>query len=409
MLATNSPFNAFKTCAMGKPAQGISPALLATQGLGVNIHFSDPLMADVRMIQGAGFKHVRMDFLWEKIETAPGVYNFAVYDGLIKALLQHGITPLVILGGNHRLYAKSPTDAGFQGITSAKDREAFTRFATAAVKHYAGLGLQYELWNEPNHPQFWKPKPDVHQYMQLAKMVLPALRQADPTAKFIGPGASGVPLPFIEQCLKEGLLPLVDGISVHPYQAYNPGPNPNRAPEMMATELQELRDLLARYAKLSDPNKASMPILFSEWGYSTALGEQLSPQTQGAYCARSALLSMAEKLPLNIWYDWKEDGTDPANKEHHFGTVSPTLQPKPAYYAMQQLTQQLQGLRYVKRLPLPNPNDYVLVFNGPDPLQSGHVKTVLAVWTASDQPHTIPIAGQSKPLLLTGMPQYVRT
>lgn len=42
-------------------------------------------------------------------------------------------------------------------------------------------------------------------------------------------------------------------------------------------------------------------------------------------------------VPLSIWYDWHDDGQDPKEKEHNFGTVTWDYQPKPAYLAAQTL------------------------------------------------------------------------
>jgi hypothetical protein len=120
---------------------------------------------------------------------------------------------------------------------------------------------------------------------------------------------------------------------------------------------------------------------------------------QGAYLARQSLLSLGYDIPVNIWYDWKEDGQNPQEKEHHFGVVTPTYQPKPAYRAMQRLTQELQGYVAQKWLPTP-PGDYVLVFR-----RSNQVK--LAAWT-ENLPHALPLPQQGLSLNLSWEPQYVR-
>jgi polysaccharide biosynthesis protein PslG len=50
-------------------------------------------------------------------------------------------------------------------------------------------------------------------------------------------------------------------------------------------------------------------------------------------------------VPISIWYDWKNDGPDLAEREHNFGTVTHDLQPKPAYTALQTLTKELRDFR----------------------------------------------------------------
>ena len=54
-------------------------------------------------------------------------------------------------------------------------------------------------------------------------------------------------------------------------------------------------------------------------------GDNLRPvataQLQGDYLARSWLVNLSQSIPLSIWYDWKNDGTDPTDPEDNFGTV----------------------------------------------------------------------------------------
>ncbi len=47
------------------------------RGLGVNIHFTDPRPDEIKMIADAGFRWVRMDFVWETTEKTRGRYDFS--------------------------------------------------------------------------------------------------------------------------------------------------------------------------------------------------------------------------------------------------------------------------------------------------------------------------------------------
>ena len=136
-----------------------------------------------------------------------------------------------------------------------------------------------------------------------------------------------------------------------------------------------------------------MPILSGEWGYSTC-NRGVALEKQAAFAARQQLANLLSGVPLSIWYDWKNDGNDPNENEHNFGTVLPDLQPKPAYRAVQTLTRQLAGYRILRRLTLPDGEDYVLLCAGP----AGADK--LAAWTLG-QPHRIALpltaAGSNPP------------
>src|SRR4026209_1804774 len=65
-----------------------SAASVIPDGLGVNIHFTDPRPGELKMLSEAGFRWVRMDLKWDLTETARGEYDFAPYDRLMENLDQ---------------------------------------------------------------------------------------------------------------------------------------------------------------------------------------------------------------------------------------------------------------------------------------------------------------------------------
>ena len=113
------------------------------------------------MLAAAGFRFVRMDFGWDATERDKGRYDFSAYDRLLAALEPHKIRAMLILDYSNRHYD--------QGLSPQSDegRRAFARWAAAAAKHFRGRGVVWEMYNEPNIG-FWRPKPDVQQYVKLA-------------------------------------------------------------------------------------------------------------------------------------------------------------------------------------------------------------------------------------------------
>ncbi len=96
------------------------------------------------------------------------------------------------------------------------------------------------------------------------------------------------------------------------------------------------------------------------------------------------MTNLANNIPLSIWYDWHDDGTDPNNPEHNFGTVrfpyyagrNPVYDAKPAYQAAQTLTTLLAGTTFSDRLQLGRTDDYALAF-------SDGVNSRFVAWTTS--------------------------
>jgi hypothetical protein len=370
-------------------------ASTAMDALGINVHFFSRIdghaligSKDLDLIQQAGFKKIRFDLLWGLVEKQKNIFDFAPYDAVLQDLKQRGITPMIILELGNPLYAKDST------IEPSEVRKAFARYAKAAISRYKGQGLIFELTNEPNHKIFWKPKPNVQDYMQLVLGLVPTLRKLDPSAIFVAPSTAGAPKAFLNSCFKLGLLTLVDGVTVHPYQAFYKKPPINRAPENVEKEYQRTYSLIQKFA----PSGKEIPILLGEWGYSSGPGE-VDEETQANYLVRQAMWSIMHRVPVNIWYDWKGDSLgslEIPDKEHNFEIVHLSLEPKPAYRAMFELNQELNGMQFIRRKPS-EAKDYILEFGN----STG--KQTLVCWTL-DTSHTMNLNGQT--LKLTGKPIY---
>lgn len=352
---------------------GLPPAVLP-HGVGVNIHFTRGHAQDLDLIAAAGFKFVRMDFAWGATERTKGRYVWDDYDELTANLERRGLRALYILDYSNGLYedairSRDPI-SGTQRTDIAAPRkpdsvEAFARWAAAAAGHFRGRGILWEIWNEPNIG-FWKPQPNVRDYATLALATCRAIREADPHAMILAPASSGFPWPFFETLFESGALEHLDAVSVHPYRSYS------QSPETAAGDYLRLRALIERHAS---PAKQRLPIVSGEWGYATHTNG-VSPDTQAAFVARQQLANLYRNIPLSIWYDWKNDGLDPDEREHNFGVVTHDLQPKPAYHAVQTLTAQLGGYRVVRRLTVADLDAWVLLCVDP----TGRQK--LAAWTS---------------------------
>ncbi|MGB2822241.1 MAG: hypothetical protein WBF17_14750, partial [Phycisphaerae bacterium] len=319
---------------LGPPGTGPLP-----DGLGTNIHFTDPKGGEMKMLAEGGFRWLRMDFVWERIERKKGQYDWSPYDRLLAAGEPYGMRFLFILDYSNKLYE---TD---RSVRTAEGRAAMARWAAAAVERYKGRGILWEMWNEPNIAVFWKPRPDAKDYILLAKAVGDAIRKAAPGEMYIGPATSTIDFDFLEACFRGGLLECWSAVSVHPYR--------QQMPETVEADYARLRRLIRKYA----PKDKQVPILSGEWGYSSVWGN-FDDRKQGKYLARQWLINLAGDVPLSIWYDWHDDGRDPKEAEHHFGTVAhahhagrePVYDPKPAYLAAKTLTTVLKDFRFNKRL-----------------------------------------------------------
>ncbi len=347
----------------GTPVPAASEAAVPDT-LGYEIHFTDPRPGELDLIRDSGVRWVRMDAIWQGTERTAGVYDFSPYDRLLSALDQHQLKAVLILDYGNPLYDTN------HAPTSDAAVQAFARWAAAAVSHFKGRGVIWELWNEPTT---WPAYKDYKVYSKLGIATGAAIKAVAPNEQFIGPATAGADVGYAIGCLRAGMSKYWTAVSIHPYQTMPEG-------------------FLAGVSGFK-AGVAPLPLYSTEWGYSTAGGPSYDvvpdEQTQAKYLAREFLVNAMSGIGLSIWYDWKDDGPDPKNKQHHFGVVHSDLSPKPAYAAAKTLTSKLAGYSFSKRLSIRSPNgasDYVLAF---EPV-SGTGATKYVGWTTA-APHGVSI------------------
>jgi hypothetical protein len=287
----------------------VGDAVAAGEDFGVNVEFYRDAHEQAAMMAAAGVRWVRLDLAWSAAEPQPGRYDFGIWERFLEAFDPLGIRVLFILDYGNDLY-----EEGFPPSTE-EGRAAFAAFAGASARHFRGRAA-WEIWNEPNLPQYWAGSPDPQAYVALARAAAAEIRRADPEAWILGPSLGGdrFDLPYLEATFASGLLDLVDAVSVHPYGA----PHPEAAADFYA----EVRGLIARYSPRRD-----VPIVVSEWGYRV---EGLGPEGQADFLLRALAVNRREGIPLTIWYNWQE----PINPWHSFGLLDVRGEPKPAYRSL---------------------------------------------------------------------------
>ncbi|HVV72915.1 MAG TPA: hypothetical protein VHI52_15680, partial [Verrucomicrobiae bacterium] len=91
------------------------------------------------------------------------------------------------------------------------------------------------------------------------------------------------------------------------------------------------------------------------------------------------------------WYDWKNDGNDPAEREDNFGTVLANLEPKPAFRAIQTLCRQLAGYHVARRFPAQGEGDYLVLCQ-----RRGRPEKLVAWTTGAPHEVSLPVRAHRK-------------
>jgi hypothetical protein len=370
------------------------------------------------MVRELGCKVVRRGFIWERIETKAGVYDFSSYDKFMNNCRDRGLKVIGCLAFANRLYGGTVLDA--------KGREGYAKWAAALAGHYKDYDIIWEIWNEPNTMTFWgkhggkgNTPQYADEYSALVKETAPAMHKANPKCIVQGGAVSAFWEPsfvWMGACFKNGLLKMVDAWSVHPYGTKSP------------------EDAIAWYARLrkmmtESGAPADFPILNSERGYPLGKAEGYAggdPKMAGEYQAwhivRQYLVDHMCGIKATVWYEW--GGTE------GFAVYTGKDKTQP-YIAAKVMMEQLGGYAFDRRINVASDRDFVLRFTN----KSGGVK--LAAWAAPPaegapdkiKPHdvSIPVEGKgsltlvgiygekgavdvkggSISLTLSGAPQYV--
>lgn len=354
------------------------PALTVPYSLGVAAHFNsqpyNPAYTDQTFdaVRRAHFSLVRFVPDWQHIEKSRGKYDFTISDWLTGNFTSRGLRPVLSLGLNNPLYQVNCR------IRTSEQRIAFGNFVRAMVAHYKGRQVIWEIWNEPNIPHFWKPLPgetlpmseQITEYLELLNYVVPIIRETDPDALVIGPGAANYNTAWLRDALSAGLLQHLDGLSVHPYQG-------KERPELVIAQHEQVQ-------KWIPADQRHKPIFFTEWGYSTGTGpNEVSEKTQADYAQRQYMLSLMLGIRGHFIYSLANAslGSPCETPNACYGLFTKTNgTPKPAYFAIKNLANQLIGYHFTRRIFHSEPTLYTLEFKN----NTGDIKH--AVWRSSGEP-----------------------
>jgi hypothetical protein len=146
-------------------------------------------------LAAAGVKWARCQTMWSRCEKRKGVYDFTVLDGVVDNLTRRGIRPWFSVTFGNTLYMTNCFTGAAVGCVPTlygdECRAAWCAYVRALARRYKGKVTHWEIWNEPNLPQFWQPsKPNADDYLALVKLTGGVIREEIPDAKIGGTTAS---------------------------------------------------------------------------------------------------------------------------------------------------------------------------------------------------------------------------
>lgn len=182
-----------------------------------------------------GVRIIRQPLRWSEIERARGLYDFSWWDPYMAALAKHRIQLLPILFQSPDWRAKK---GSARGAYPPRKNSEMASFATRVAKRYgpggtfwkANPGLprvpvrSWQIWNEPNLPYYWPPKPNARQYAKLLASVGGAIKRVDRKAEIVTAGlpqsslTGAVPQrAYVRALYRAGAAKHFDTLAIHSY------------------------------------------------------------------------------------------------------------------------------------------------------------------------------------------------
>ncbi len=290
------------------------------------------------LIAATGAKWVRGDFYWSTLNPSPGVYDWSTTDRFVAAANARGLHVLA-----NPAYTPSWARPGCgDDKCPPADMQTYANFVAAAAARYAPLGVHHwEIWNEPNVPQFWKPAPSPSQYALMLRAAYVAIHNVDPSATVLtggtatagasldsmgGDGVSYSPYRWLRLLYEGGNQSFFDGVATHPYATFPYSP----LEQWNSTWWTD--DMHALMAAHGDDAKK---LWGTEAGYPSC--------SVSGYCVNESTQAQYIHDYLTVWRDWsawtgplfiyqmRDRGTSLSDPESNFGLVHNNWSPKPSY------------------------------------------------------------------------------
>jgi hypothetical protein len=288
----------------------------------------------LQAMKATGITSVRVDANWYGGQPdGPGSYDWTSLDQVVASIQKVGLSADLIIDGCPPWAAVS----GAQGNQFAQPASpaAFANWAAAVAKRYGSKGARYfEIWNEPNNPAFWAPKPDPAAYTADLKAAYAAIKNVDPSAIVLSGGLSPdpnsstsyAPLTFLTDMYADGAQGGFDGVGFHPY-SYPKDPDtydPGSAWSQMSQTNPSVRSIMAANGD------SAKKIWITEFGAPTSgTSQNVSDAEQSKELVQA--ISQVEQLRwvgsfyMYTWTDVSDEG---------FGLLTVAGAEKPTYTAV---------------------------------------------------------------------------
>jgi hypothetical protein len=338
--------------ACGSSPAGSSPAEAAPAGFYGIARGTTPLDArDAQTMRRAGVRTIRFLLVWPVVQPARGSFNWGAADRAVGQAAAKGIQPVPFVFGSPSWVAGEPANPP---IDTASQRAAWRAFLVAAVRRYGPHGAYWktayrqqfpgaaplpirawQIWNEPNLPHYFAPKPSAAKYARLLRISHDAIRAQDPHAKIVLAGMPGYGKPdtaweFLKKLYRRrGFKQDFEAAALHPYA---------RTVDQLKLEIKKVRSVMRKRGD------GRAPLWLTELGWGSnppdRFGLNKGLRGQKRMLSRSFKLIRHHRAKWRVqrlfWFDWRDppkSQPQPCSFCSSAGLLKYNRDPKPAWKA----------------------------------------------------------------------------
>jgi polysaccharide biosynthesis protein PslG len=262
--------------------------------------------------------------VWADIHEAPNTYRWANLDALIALAQRRGVDLVYTFGRTPRWASASPdakTPYGPGQCAPPAKIEYWDEFVRAIVSHANGKIKYWEIWNEPQNPDFYCG--DVSTMVELQRRAYEIIKTIDPASMVLTPSpVSTLGPPWMSRFLAGGGGKYADIMAFHGYLA------PGADAESIISMITKFKAVFAEHGQ------ETKPVWDTEagWGEDPWLPD---PDQQAAFLAKFYLLHWSAGIGRFYWYGYDN---------HLWGTLwDPKSGLQKAGIAYREVHQWLQG------------------------------------------------------------------
>jgi len=262
-------------------------------------------------MKNAGLYWDRDGIGYYTVHPKPDVWDWTFTDKLAEFTRKEGISCVILLG--------KPAN---QVPITDDARKDFAEYVYQCVNRYKGTFKIWEIWNEPNTPNFWRPSPNHRNYTLMLIEAYKAAKKADPTCVVLAGGVCGPGNDFFNGIYDNGGWNYCDGFSFHPYA-------------LASTPIQQRLDLIYRIMNnVAASHGKPKPIWVTEVGWQCKADPQ-DEENQAIKVFQTFVISLANGIRNTSYFSM--------GNYDNWGLLrsNETDGPKPSYYAVQLLTKTL--------------------------------------------------------------------